>query len=59
MGVGNHDADAAAQTVDMEQEPDWRVPVGEEHLHMMHIPPRVGEEKGVRWVVEEDRREEN
>ena len=40
--------------MDMEQEPEWRVPEGKEHLHMMHIP-RVGEEERARWVVEEDR----
>ena len=26
-----------------------------EHLHLVHIPPRVGEEEKARWVVEEDR----
>ena len=28
---------------------------GNEHVLMMHIPPRVGEEERARWVVEEDR----
>ena len=54
-GVGNHEADGAAQAVDKEQEPVWRVPEREEHLHLVHIPPRVGEEEKARWVVEEDR----
>ena len=54
-GVGNHEADGAAQAVDKEQEPEWRVPERKEHLHVVHIPPRVGDEKKARWVVEEDR----
>ena len=54
-GVGNHEADGAAQAVDKEQEPEWRVPERKEHLHLVHIPPRVGEEEKARWVVEEDR----
>ena len=54
-GVGNHEADGAAQAVNKEQEPEWRVPEREEHRHMMHIPPRVGEEERARWVGEEDR----
>ena len=54
-GVGNHEADGAAQAVDKEQEPEWRVPERKEHLHVVHIPPRVGEEEKARWVVEEDR----
>ena len=54
-GVGNHEADGAAQAVDKEQEPEWRVPERNEHLHLVHIPPRVGEEEKARWVVEEDR----
>ena len=53
-GVGNHEADGAAQAVDKEQEPGWRVPERKEHLHLVHIPPRVGEEEKARWVVEED-----
>ena len=54
-GSGNHEADGAAQAVDMEQEPEWKVPERKEHLHLVHIPPRVGEEEKARWVVEEDR----
>ena len=54
-GVGNHEADGAAQAVDREQEPEWRVPERKEHLHLVHIPPRVGAEERARWVVEEDR----
>ena len=54
-GLGNHEADGAAQAVDKEQEPEWRVPERKEHLHLVHIPPRVGEEEKARWVVEEDR----
>ena len=54
-GVGNHEADGAAQAVDKEQEPEWRVPQSKEHLHLVHIPPRVGEEEKARRVVEEDR----
>ena len=54
-GVGNHEADGAAQVVDKEQEPQWRVPERKEHLHLVHIPPRMGEEEKARWVVEEDR----
>ena len=38
-----------------EQEPEWRPPEGKEHLHLVHVPPRVGEEEKARWVVEEDR----
>ena len=53
--VGNHAADGAAHAVDKKQEPESRVPERREHLHMMHIPPRVGEEERDRWVVEEDR----
>ena len=54
-GVGNHEADGAAQAVDKEQKPEWRVPERKEHLHLVHIPPRVGQEEKARWVVEEDR----
>ena len=54
-GVGNHEADGAAQAVDKKQEPEWRVPESKEHLHLVHIPPRVGEEEKARWLVEEDR----
>ena len=54
-GLGNHEADGAAQAVDKEQEPEWRVPESKGHLHLVHIPPRVGEEEKARWVVEEDR----
>ena len=54
-GVGNHEADGAAQAVVKEQEPEWRVPERKEHLHLVHIPPRVGEEEKARWVVEGDR----
>ena len=54
-GVGNHEADGAAQAVDKEQEPEWRVPESKEHLHSVHVPPRVVEEEKARWVVEEDR----
>ena len=52
--VGNSEADGAAQAVDKDQEPEWRVPERKEHLHLVHIPPRVGEEEKARWVVEED-----
>ena len=41
-GVGNNEVDGAAQAVNKEQEPEWRVPERKEHLHMMHIPPRGG-----------------
>ena len=54
-GVGNHEADGAAQAVDKEQEPEWRVPERNKHLHSVHIRPRVGDEERARWVVEEDR----
>ena len=54
-GVGNHEADGAAQAVDKEQEPEWRVPEKKEHLNLVNIPPRVGDEERARWVVEEDR----
>ena len=54
-GVGNHEADGVAQAVDKEQEPEWRVPERRDHLHMIHIPPRVGHKERARWVVEEDR----
>ena len=54
-GVGNHEADGAAQAVDKEQEPEWRVPERKEHLHLVHIPLRAGEEEKARWVVEGDR----
>ena len=54
-GVGNHEADGAAQAVDKEQEPEWKVPERKEQIHLVHIPPRVGEEEKARWVVEEDR----
>ena len=53
--VGNHEADGTAQAVEKEQEPEWRVPERKEHLHLVHIPPRVGEEEKARWVVEGDR----
>ena len=53
--VENHEADGAAQAVNKEQEPEWRVPERKEHLHLVHIPPRVGDEEKARWVVEEDR----
>ena len=53
-GVGNHEADGAAQAVDKEQESEWQVPERSKHLHLVHIPPRVGEEDKARWVVEED-----
>ena len=53
-GVGNHKADGAVQAVDREQEPGWRVPERKEHLHVMHIPPRVAEEARARLVLEED-----
>ena len=43
-GMWNHEADGAAQAVDKEQEPEWRVPESKGHLHLVHIPPRVGEE---------------
>ena len=54
-GVGNHEADGAAQAVDKEQEQEWRLPERKEHLHVLHIPLRFGDEERSRWVVEEDR----
>ena len=54
-GVGNYEVDGAAQAVDKEQEPEWRVPERKEHLHLVHIPPRVRDEEKARWVLEEDR----
>ena len=54
-GAGNHEADGAAQAVDKEQEQEWRVPERKEHLHFVHILPRVGDEEKARWVLEEDR----
>ena len=54
-GVGNHEADGAAQAVHKELEPEWRVPERKEHLHLVHIPLSVGEEEKAKWVVEEDR----
>ena len=54
-GVGNHEADGAAQAVDKEQKPESRVPERKEHLQLVHIPPRVGDGEKARWVVEEDR----
>ena len=54
-GVGNHEADGAAQAVDKEQKPEWRVPERKEHLHLVHIPWRVGDEEKAGWLVEEDR----
>ena len=53
--VGNHEADEAAQAVDKEEEREWKVPERKEHLHLVHIPLRVGEEEKTRWLVEEDR----
>ena len=38
-----------------EQEPEWRVLERKEHLHMMHITPRVAEEERARLMVGEDR----
>ena len=54
-GVGNHEADGVAQAVDMEQEPDWRLPERRDNLHLMHITPRVEDEERAKWVVEEDK----
>ena len=54
-GVGNHEADGAAQAVAKEQEPEWRVTERKEHLRLVHIHPKVGEEEKARSVVEEDR----
>ena len=48
-GVGSHEADGAAQAVDKEQEPEWRMPERKEHLHLVHIPPRVGERRQRGW----------
>ena len=48
-GAGNHEADGAAQAVDKEQEPECRVLERKEHLHMMHIPPRVGTKREPDW----------
>ena len=47
-GTGNHESDGAAQAVDKEQEPEWKVQERKEHLHLVHIPPRVGEEEKAR-----------
>ena len=44
-GLGNHEADGAAQAVDKEQEPERRVPERKKHLHLVHIAPRVGDEE--------------
>ena len=54
-GVGNHEAHKATQVVDKEHEPEWRVPERRDHLQLIQIPPRVGDEERARWVVEEDR----
>ena len=54
-GVGNHQADGAAQAVDKEQEREWRVPERRDHLHLIHIPPRVRDEERARPVVQEER----
>ena len=54
-GVGNHEADGAAQAVDKEQEPEWRVTERKEHLHLVHKPPGVGDEEKAGWLVEADR----
>ena len=54
-GVWKHEADGAAQAVDKEQEPQRRVSERKEHLHLVHLPPRVGEEEKAQWVLEEDR----
>ena len=56
-GVGNHEADGAAQAVDKEQEPKWMLPERRDHLHLIHIPPWVGDKERARRVVEEDRGE--
>ena len=53
-GVGNREAEGAAQAVDKEQDPEWKVPERRDDLHLIHIPPRVGDEERARWVVEED-----
>ena len=53
--MGNHEADGAAKAVDKEQQPEWRVPERKKHLHLVHIPPRVGEEEKARLLVDEDR----
>ena len=54
-GKGDGTADGAAQAVNKEQEPEWRVPERGEHIHFVHIPPRVGDEEKARLVLEEDR----
>ena len=54
-GVANDEADGAGQAVDKEQEPEWTVPERKQHLHLVHTPPRVGNEKRARLVTEEDR----
>ena len=51
-GMGNHEADGAAEMVDTEREPDWRVPERTGHLHLVHIPPRAGNKEKAQWVVE-------
>ena len=40
--VGNHEANGAAQAVNKEQQPEWRVPERREHLHLIRTPPRLG-----------------
>ena len=47
-GVGNHE-------IDMDKEPEWRVPERKDHLHLVHIPPRAGDEERAKWVLQEDR----
>ena len=41
--VGNHEADGAAQAVDKEQDPEWRVPESKVHLHLVRILKRYPE----------------
>ena len=41
--------------MDQVQEPERRVQERREHLHLINIPPRSGDEERARWVVEEDR----
>ena len=53
-GVGNRGAEGAAQAVDKEQDPEWKVPERRDHLHLIHIPPRVGDEERAGRVVQED-----
>ena len=51
-GVGNHEVGGAEQMVGMDKEPEWRVPEGNDHLPMIHIPPKVVEEDACHGGIE-------